>query len=121
MGLMSGDCLFNMGCGRVFTGNYAQMQTSLGKLKELPDNTVVFCAHEYTTPNCGFALEVEPGNAALQERAAVVKARREAGLATVPTLLGHEKATNPFIGGTLRRSRAPAVWRPLWTCSPSCA
>jgi len=95
--LMSGDALFNMGCGRVFTGNHAQMQESMAKFNRIPDDTIVFCAHEYTQANCKFALEVQPDNPAVAERAAVVEALRERGLATVPTLMGHEKATNPFL------------------------
>lgn len=95
--VLAGDCLFTMGCGRVFTGDFPRMQASLSKLRALPDETVVFCAHEYTTSNVKFALQVEPGNRALQERAAKVAELRAAGLPTVPTLLVHERATNPML------------------------
>ncbi|CAE7883471.1 gloB [Symbiodinium microadriaticum] len=94
---LTGDALFTMGCGRVFTGNFAQMQASLNKLRQLPDETVVFCSHEYTLANAKFAAEVEPENSALKARKAQVRTMRDASLATVPTLLGYEKATNPFL------------------------
>ncbi|CAE8658526.1 unnamed protein product, partial [Polarella glacialis] len=84
-------------CGRAFTGDYARFQASLSKLRDLPDATVVYCAHEYTASNLQFALKVEPGNAALRQREAEVGRLRESQLPTVPTTLGHEKATNPFL------------------------
>lgn len=95
--VMAGDALFTLGCGRVFTGDFHRMQASLEKLRALPDETVIFSGHEYTTSNAKFALQVEPNNVALQERAAQVAALREAGEPTVPSLMGHEKATNPFL------------------------
>lgn len=94
---LTGDCLFTLGCGRVFTGDYGRMQASLNKLRSLPDETVVFCAHEYTTPNLEFALKVEPQSSALRAREAEVRKLRAEGRATVPTILGFEKATNPFL------------------------
>lgn len=94
---LTGDALFTMGCGRVFTGDFARMQASLGKLRNLPDETIVFCSHEYTAANVDFAVKVEPGNAALRARQAAVQRLRAAKLATVPTVLVHEKATNPFL------------------------
>jgi len=102
--LLAGDCLFTLGCGRVFTGDFAMMQKSMDKLRDLPDDTVVFCAHEYTASNLDFALKVEPDNSALQERAEAIRSLRGSNAPTVPTLLQHEKATNPFL-----RWDAPAV------------
>lgn len=93
----TGDSLFTLGCGRVFTGDFPRMQVSLQKLRVLPDETVVYSGHEYTASNAKFALQVEPDNVALQERVALVEALRQAGEPTVPTLLAHEKATNPFL------------------------
>merc|ERR1712007_178505 len=95
--VLAGDCLFTMGCGRVFTGNFVKMQNSLAKLRALPDDTVVYCAHEYTTSNGKFALQVEPHNVDIEERYEHVGALRDQQLPSVPTLLVHEKATNPFL------------------------
>lgn len=95
--LFCGDTLFLMGCGRLFEGTPAQMWTSLGKLRVLPPDTRVYCAHEYTQSNARFALTVEPANAALAERARLVDALRAAGRPTVPATLGEELATNPFL------------------------
>lgn len=92
-----GDTLFAMGCGRLFEGNPPQMWQSLGRLMQLPDDTRVYCAHEYTLKNGQFALTVEPGNAALQARMAEVAAARAGGRPTVPTTIGAERATNPFV------------------------
>jgi hydroxyacylglutathione hydrolase len=92
-----GDTLFALGCGRLFEGTPAQMWQSLGKLMALPDTTTVYCAHEYTQSNARFALSVEPGNAALVARAAAIDALRAAGKPTVPSTIGIEKATNPFL------------------------
>jgi hydroxyacylglutathione hydrolase len=92
-----GDTLFALGCGRLFEGTPAQMWESLRKLMALPDDTVVYCAHEYTQSNAAFALAVEPGNAALVARAAEVDRLRAAGKPTVPSTIGLEKATNPFL------------------------
>ncbi|MES2125721.1 MAG: hydroxyacylglutathione hydrolase [Pseudomonadota bacterium] len=95
--LFCGDTLFAGGCGRLFEGTPTQMADSLGKLAALPDDTAVFCAHEYTLANLKFALAVEPGNAALQARMARETARRADGIPTVPSSIGVEKATNPFL------------------------
>ena len=95
--LFAGDTLFAMGCGRLFEGTPEQMWASLQKLMQLPDETVVYCAHEYTEGNGKFALSVEPHNAALRARMAEVKKLRAAGLPTVPTTIGLEKKTNPFM------------------------
>jgi len=95
--LFCGDTLFAGGCGRLFEGTPAQMAASLARLAELPDETAVYCAHEYTQANLRFALAVEPGNRFLQGRAAEVAAARAGGLATVPSTIACEKASNPFL------------------------
>jgi hydroxyacylglutathione hydrolase len=100
----TGDTLFALGCGRVFEGNMQMMHASLEKLSTLPDNTVVYCGHEYTLANGRFAATVEPENEALAERLALVETQRSAGLPTLPTTLGLEKATNPFL-----RTASPAI------------
>ena len=92
-----GDTLFAMGCGRLFEGTAEQMYLNMQKLAALPDSTQVFCAHEYTLSNGKFALSVEPDNDALIERMIEVTAMRERGEATVPTTIGQERATNPFM------------------------
>jgi hydroxyacylglutathione hydrolase len=92
-----GDTLFALGCGRLFEGTPDQMWTSLKKLMALPDDTVVYCAHEYTQSNAAFALSVEPGNAELVARSNEIDRLRAAGEPTVPTTIGLEKATNPFL------------------------
>ncbi|MFZ2467030.1 MAG: hydroxyacylglutathione hydrolase [Parvibaculum sedimenti] len=92
-----GDTLFALGCGRLFEGTPAQMWTSLGKLMALPDDTTVYCAHEYTQSNARFALTVEPHNAALAARAKEIDDKRARGEWTVPTTIALEKATNPFL------------------------
>ncbi|HUJ87597.1 MAG TPA: hydroxyacylglutathione hydrolase [Burkholderiales bacterium] len=102
--LFCGDTLFACGCGRVFEGTPAQMYASLEKLRALPDSTRVYCGHEYTLANIGFARSVEPHNAALGAREARERKLREAGKPTLPTTLGEEKATNPFL-----RCLEPAV------------
>ena len=92
-----GDTLFALGCGRVFEGTPEQMWTSLQKVAALPDDTSIFCAHEYTQANARFAVTVDPGNQALLDRAREIDELREKGLPTVPSKLGLEKATNPFL------------------------
>jgi hydroxyacylglutathione hydrolase len=101
-----GDTLFVMGCGRLFEGTPRQMWSSLQKILQWPDDTRLYCAHEYTQSNARFALTVEPQNRALQERAATVTRLRAAGQATVPTLLAEERATNPFLRPQSRDLRA---------------
>mmetsp|Transcript_67168 Transcript_67168/g.202745 ORF Transcript_67168/g.202745 Transcript_67168/m.202745 type:complete len:266 (+) Transcript_67168:3-800(+) len=91
-----GDTLFNLGCGRLFEGTPEQMWRSLSKLRALPDETVVYCAHEYTESNARFAMHLG-GVPRLAERVEVVRGLRSAKRPTVPMLLGHEKATNPFL------------------------
>ena len=92
-----GDTLFAMGCGRLFEGTAAQMFANMERLAALPDDTAVYCAHEYTLSNGRFALMVEPDNAALVERVAAVEALRARGEATVPTTIGLERDTNIFM------------------------
>jgi hydroxyacylglutathione hydrolase len=99
-----GDTLFAMGCGRLFEGSPAQMWQSLQKILQWPDDTRLYCAHEYTLANANFALSVEPENSALVTRAREVAALRRQGRPTVPTLLGQERATNPFL-----RPASPAL------------
>lgn len=92
-----GDTLFAMGCGRLFEGTAAQMFAAMQRYAALPDDTAVYCAHEYTESNGRYALTVEPDNAVLAERMAAVRTARAAGEATVPTSIGLERATNPFL------------------------
>jgi hydroxyacylglutathione hydrolase len=95
--LFCGDTLFAGGCGRLFEGTPMQMTTSLAKLTALPDATQVFCAHEYTLSNLRFAHEIEPENDALGARIRNEQAKRERGEPTVPSTIGLEKLTNPFL------------------------
>jgi hydroxyacylglutathione hydrolase len=92
-----GDSLFALGCGKMFEGTASQFWKSLKGLRDLPDDTVVYCAHEYTASNAKFALSVEPNNQDLVDRVAIVKAKRARGEPTVPTILGEEKKANPFL------------------------
>jgi hydroxyacylglutathione hydrolase len=92
-----GDTLFAMGCGRLFEGTAAQMFANMQRLARLPDETAVYCAHEYTLSNGRFALGVEPDNAAIARRVLEVEALRASGEATVPTTIGAERATNIFL------------------------
>uniref|UniRef100_A0A7S1ZII0 hydroxyacylglutathione hydrolase n=1 Tax=Trieres chinensis TaxID=1514140 RepID=A0A7S1ZII0_TRICV len=96
-----GDALFALGCGRMFEGTPEQFWDSLKRLRELPDDTTVYCAHEYTMSNAKFAVSVEPGNAELMSRFEDIKAKRANGEPTVPSNLGEEKRTNPFLRGDL--------------------
>ena len=93
----TGDTLFVMGCGRIFEGDAATMWASLEKLLTLPDQTVIYCSHEYTIANAAFARSVDPDNTALAARQAAIQELRDNGLPTVPTRLDLEKATNPFL------------------------
>ena len=95
--LFCGDTLFAGGCGRLFEGTPSQMATSLAKLSHLPDNTHVWCAHEYTLSNLKFAVTVEGKNEVLRSRLATVTAARQQNQPTIPSLLSVEKATNPFL------------------------
>jgi hydroxyacylglutathione hydrolase len=103
--VFTGDTLFAAGCGRLFEGTPAQMYESLNvKLAALPDSTLVYCGHEYTASNLRFAAFMEPDNAEVKAKAARVQAQRERGEFTVPSTMGEEKATNPFL-----RCERPAV------------
>jgi hydroxyacylglutathione hydrolase len=101
-----GDTLFAIGCGRVIEGTMEMMWNSLEKLLALPDDTTIYCGHEYTVANAKFALSVEPGNAALVRRNAEVKRLREDGKPTLPTTMALEKETNPFLRVTSPEIRA---------------
>lgn len=96
--LFCGDALFALGCGRMFEGTPEQFWSSLLRLRALPNDTLVYCAHEYTLANARFALSVEPSNSRLVERVAHIQRMREQNRRpTVPSLLGLEKETNPFL------------------------
>jgi hydroxyacylglutathione hydrolase len=106
-----GDTLFALGCGRLFEGTAEQMWTSLQRLAALPDDTTVYCAHEYTASNARFALSVDD-DPALKRRAEAVFAARERGQPTVPTTIGLEKATNPFLRAPKLAGRVGAEGKP---------
>jgi len=95
--LFCGDTLFSAGCGRVFEGSYLQMFNALSRLALLPDQTQVYCAHEYTQNNLIFARHIEPKNEQLLKYIQQVSKQRQQGLATIPTTIGLEKAINPFL------------------------
>lgn len=95
--LFCGDTLFAGGCGRVFSGTHEQLSASLEKIAALPAETLIYCAHEYTLVNLGFAQWVEPDSPALAERLAADRATRERDLPTVPSTLELELRTNPFL------------------------
>jgi hydroxyacylglutathione hydrolase len=95
--LFCADTLFSVGCGRVFEGTYPMMWESLLKLRSLPDQTRVYCGHEYTLSNIKFALTVDKDNAALKARAEQAAQQRADGKPTVPTKIGEEKSTNVFL------------------------
>lgn len=95
--VFTGDTLFVAGCGRLFEGTAAQMFASLGKLAALDVATRVYCGHEYTLDNVRFAKTVEPGSAALQALESRARAARAAGQPTVPSTIGEQRATNPFV------------------------
>lgn len=102
--LFCGDTLFAGGCGRIFSGTYEQLSDSLRLIAQLPPSTLVYCAHEYTSANLGFARWVEPQNMPLLLRIEAEKSKRRQGLPTVPSSLEMELATNPFM-----RTGEPAV------------
>ena len=102
--LFCGDTLFACGCGRLFEGTAPQMAHSLAKLAALPDATLVYSGHEYTMANIGFALAIEPDNTELQARAAGDAEKRKRDRPTLPSTIGREKKTNPFL-----RCAEPAV------------
>lgn len=92
-----GDTLFAMGCGRLFEGTAVQMFANMQRFAAMPDQTVIYCAHEYTQSNGRFAVVAEPDNAAIRERMVDVESARANDEATVPTIIGLERATNPFL------------------------
>jgi hydroxyacylglutathione hydrolase len=102
--LFCGDTLFAAGCGRVFDGTFDQLAASLQRIAALPAETLVYCAHEYTLANLGFAAWVEPESTAVAERTELARRQRERGEPTVPSRLDEELATNPFL-----RTGVPAV------------
>ncbi|PLS68707.1 MAG: hydroxyacylglutathione hydrolase [Cyanobacteria bacterium M5B4] len=104
--LFCGDTLFSGGCGRLFEGTPSQMVQSLSQLRQLPDDTKVWCAHEYTLNNLKFAVTIDPDNAALADRFEIVKQMRTDHIPTIPSTIGVEKATNPFL-----RWDSPALQR----------
>ena len=95
--LFSADALFSMGVGRMFEGKPGPMWAALDELRGLPDDTLIYCGHEYTVETARFAMSVDPRNPALNIRAAEVKRMREQDRFTIPVSLGMEKATNPFL------------------------
>lgn len=101
-----GDTLFSLGCGRVMQGEHARMWDSLLAIRALPDDTELYCGHEYTLANAKFALSVDPSNSALKTRAAEVEKLRQEARMTLPTTIAQEKATNPFL-----RADDPALMR----------
>jgi len=96
-----GDTMFSIGCGRVIEGTAEMMWQSLLKLRALPDNTRIYCGHEYTKANIRFAKTVEPVNAALKERETEVEKLLAAGQPTIPSIMRAEKAANPFLRADL--------------------
>jgi hydroxyacylglutathione hydrolase len=104
--LFCGDTLFAGGCGRLFEGTPADMLSSMEQLRQLPDDTLVWCAHEYTLGNLKFALTVDRDNLDLQERMVTATEMRQRGESTIPTTIGLEKKTNPFM-----RWDSPAIKR----------
>ncbi len=114
--LFCGDTLFAAGCGRVFDGTAAQLADSLARIAQLPPETLVYCAHEYTLANLGFAQWVEPDNPALAQRRRDDRALRAAGRPTVPSTLALELATNPFLRvgrAEVRQAAEAYAGRPL--------
>ncbi|MCB0391036.1 MAG: hydroxyacylglutathione hydrolase [Bdellovibrionales bacterium] len=97
--LFVGDTLFSMGCGRLFEGSHEQLFDSLKKISSLPDETKIYCTHEYTQKNTEFALKFDPDNEELKSFYQDVLKKRKLNLPTIPTLLGREKQLNPFLRG----------------------
>lgn len=95
--VFAGDALFSLGCGRLLEGTAPMLWESLKRLRALPDETMLYCGHEYTGANARFALSVDPKNLLLHERATEVEHLRVAGEPTLPVMLGREKKTNPFL------------------------
>jgi hydroxyacylglutathione hydrolase len=95
-----GDTLFAMGCGRLFEGTAEQMYSSLRRLVALPEDTALYCGHEYSLANARFALHAEPANTAIRARLSEIEALRERGQITLPTSVAQERETNPFVRAT---------------------
>ncbi|MCW2284280.1 hydroxyacylglutathione hydrolase [Rhodoblastus acidophilus] len=95
--VVTGDTLFSLGCGRVMEGDMPMMRASVMRLAALPPETKVYCGHEYTVANGRFALTVDPTNSALRERMVEAERLRAQGAFTLPTTIGRERATNPFL------------------------
>jgi hydroxyacylglutathione hydrolase len=114
--LFCGDTLFAGGCGRIFEGDAAMLYASLQKLAQLPDATKICCAHEYTLANLHFAAEVEPDNGAIGERLERVRRQREAGQPSLPSTLGEERLSNPFL-----RCHLPSVQHAVRAVYPDTA
>jgi hydroxyacylglutathione hydrolase len=106
--LFAADTLFALGCGRLFERSASDMWSSLQKLAVLPDETAIYFGHEYTLSNARFALTIDPDNERLKTRAAEIEALRADGKSTIPTMMGLEKETNPFL-----RPADPAIRRNL--------
>lgn len=104
--VFSADSLMALGCGRLFEGDGKMMWAAMQKFLAMPDDTVLCSGHEYTASNANFALSIEPANAALVARAAQIVETRKAGGFTVPSMLGEEKATNPFLRAHLPEMKA---------------
>lgn len=109
-----GDTLFALGCGRMFEGQPEQFWTSLQKLAALPDDTTLYCAHEYTQSNARFALHVDPNNADLKARSDQIDSLRQANKPTVPMTLAIEKATNPFLRAPELKTALGLAQAPDW-------
>jgi hydroxyacylglutathione hydrolase len=99
--LFTGDTMFSLGCGRLFEGTAEQMWSSLSRLKELPDDTQIFCGHEYTIKNCAFARMLEPENQELVQYENWSKEQRSKNMPTLPSTLEREKRLNPFLKSDL--------------------
>lgn len=95
--LFTADALFSLGCGRMFEGEPGPMWEGLKKLRALPENTKIYCGHEYTLANAKFALSVDPHNMSLKKRATEIIEQHRANTFTIPTTIGAEKAQNPFL------------------------
>jgi len=110
--LFCGDTLFGAGCGKLFEGTAAQMQSSLEKIRALPEDTLIYCGHEYTEDNLRFATLAEPDNTAIRQRIATSRAQRARNEPTIPSSLALEKATNPFLrwdNAELRRNTGQRI------------
>jgi hydroxyacylglutathione hydrolase len=106
--VLCGDTLFSAGCGRLFEGTPEQLHASLARLAALPEDTRVYCTHEYTLANLAFAAAVEPDRTTVGEEVARVRALRAAGAPSLPTTIGHERRINPFLRVTDPRVAAAA-------------